>query len=147
MEKEVLVSIKGLQFVEGEGPNEVETINKGQYYIKDGKHYILFEEVMEEYKVPIKNMIKLSDTTCSVNKKGPINVNMLFDREHKNMTNYVTPFGTILIGIDTHKMDLVISEDQIKVYIEYALEANYEHLSNCKLTIVIKSCSKGISLT
>lgn len=146
MEKEVLVSIRGLQFMEGEGPNEVETINKGQYYIKDGKHYILFDEVVEEYKSPIKNMIKLSDNACSVNKKGPVNVNMLFDTERKNMTNYVTPFGTILIGIDTQKMDLIMDEDSIKIYIEYALEANYEHLSNCKLTIEIKSCSKGISL-
>ena len=47
MTKEVLVKISGLQFA-GEAENEpVEVITTGDYYKRNGKHYILYDEIME----------------------------------------------------------------------------------------------------
>ena len=46
MTKEVLISISGVQFMDQEG-QDVEMITKGTYYEKNGKHYILYDEVLE----------------------------------------------------------------------------------------------------
>lgn len=146
MTKDVLVSIKGLQFSDGEGPDKVETINSGQYYKKGEHHYILFDEVTEGYNQPTKNMIKFGDGLCSVNKKGLINVNMLFEERKKNLTSYTTPYGNIMIGIDTARVDLLEKEDKIDISVDYALEANYEHLADCKLSIEIRNKNEGIPL-
>ena len=43
MVKDVLVSISGVQMADGED-SDVEMITAGNYYQKDGKHYILFDE-------------------------------------------------------------------------------------------------------
>ena len=41
MNKDVLVTIKGLQNLENTGdPEEVELVAKGDYYFKNGHHYI-----------------------------------------------------------------------------------------------------------
>ena len=147
MNKEVLISVKGLQFSVGEHTDTVETINKGEYYRKGDQHYILFDEVMEGFEKPTKNMIKCSDGMCSVNKKGVINVNMLFQENRRNLTNYVTPFGGVMIGIDTYNIDFEETEEQLKIRIDYALEANYEHLANCKLEIAVRNRTEGIELS
>lgn len=147
MEKEVLVSIKGLQFSGDGNPEKVETINRGDYYKKGDHHYVIFDEVIEGFDSPTRNMIKFYDGSCSVNKKGVVNVNMLFEENKQNLTNYVTPFGNILIGIDTGSIDISESENQIDIFVHYSLEANYEHLADCQLEITIKNRSEGFLLS
>ena len=62
------------------------------------------------------------------------------------MTSYVTPFGNILIGIDTADIKIDESEDAISVNVEYTLDANYEHLADCKIEMNIKNREAGIEL-
>ncbi|HIR97979.1 MAG TPA: DUF1934 domain-containing protein, partial [Candidatus Merdisoma faecalis] len=46
MTKEILLSISGLHFVDGED-GSVEVVTAGDYYNRGGKHYILYDEVVE----------------------------------------------------------------------------------------------------
>lgn len=147
MNREVLVSIQGLQFSTGEEADRIETINSGQYYKKGDRHYILFDEVTEGCEKPTRNLIKFGEGLCSVNKQGVINVNMLFEEKKRNLTNYATPFGSVMIGIDTRSVKLAEKENRIDVSINYALEANYEHLADCKLKIAVCNREEGISLS
>ena len=62
---------------------------------------------------------------------------MSFEENKKSLTNYATPFGNILIGIDTKKITLTESNDKIQIDVDYALEANYEFLADCKINIEI----------
>lgn len=139
MTKDIYIAMDGLQFSEAESPGRVESINAGEYYLKNGKHYILYEELMEETDAPVKNMIKIGENFCSVSKKGAVNVNMLFEVGKSNISNYVTPFGMIVVGIDTHAIEIKEEENKIEVFIDYALAMNYEHLANCRLHMTINS--------
>ena len=47
MTKEVMLSIRGLQFELGAGNEEIETIQWGQYFKKNDTHYVVYEELME----------------------------------------------------------------------------------------------------
>ena len=55
---------------------------------------------------------------------------MVFEENKKNMTNYLTPYGGILIGLDTSKVSFTESEKEIRVNVDYALEVNYEYLAD-----------------
>ena len=46
MTKDVLVTINGIHTMDEED-NDVEMVVRGDYYQKNGKHYILYEEVLE----------------------------------------------------------------------------------------------------
>ncbi len=142
MTKDIYITMDGLQFAGEESPGKVETVNVGEYYFKNGKHYVLFDELLEGTSVVTKNMIKFDEKSCSVNKKGAINVNMLFEEGKSILTNYGTMYGAIVIGIDTHSIVVSKEEDKIEVFIEYALAANYEHLANCKLHMTVNSTKK-----
>lgn len=74
-----------------------------------------------------------------VTKKGVTNVHMVFEENKKNITYYNTPFGNLFIGIDAEKIQVEESEENINVNVAYALEANYEHLADCRIQMNIKS--------
>ncbi|MDO4305043.1 MAG: DUF1934 domain-containing protein [Bacillota bacterium] len=146
MTKEVLLSLKGLQLESCDAGQELETITPADYYMKNGSHYIIYDEVMEGFDDVTKNMIKFQDSSLEVTKKGLVNVHMVFERNKKNMTSYATPYGNILIGIDTGAFLLEEEEDQIKVQVAYTLEANYQFLADCKIEMNICPREAGMRL-
>ncbi|MBS5523691.1 MAG: DUF1934 domain-containing protein [Clostridiales bacterium] len=138
MTKDVIVSISGLQMdVENQAPLEVITV--GNYYYKNGKHYILFDETASDSGAHTKNTIKIADNRVDVIKKGENSVHMVFEPDTKNMTYYQTPFGSLLVGINT--LGISHKEDNLNIHtkINYALEVNYSHMSDCSIEINIKS--------
>lgn len=139
MTKEVLIAIAGLQFESSEEDGQIEVITAGDYYQRNGKHYILYDEVMEGFEGITKNMIKISDDSLDITKKGITNVHMIFERNKKNVTYYDTPFGSLLVGIAAKNVDVKETNENIDVVVNYALEVNYEHLADCKITMNIKS--------
>ena len=147
MEKEVLIALKGLQFaLDEEGANALETITPAEYYKRNDSHYVIFEELMEGFTDTTKSVIKFRDSQLEVTKKGLVNVHMVFEENRKNMTSYATPFGNILIGIDTDEVEIREEEDRIQVNVAYTLEANYEHMADCKIEMSIRPREEGLEL-
>lgn len=135
MTKDVLIAIKGLQFEEAEDAEEIEVIQRGQYFQRNGSHYLVYEEPVEGSSDTILNRIKFKEDEVQVTKKGAVNTMLSFRKNEKNMTNYATPFGNLVMGIHTYQIDLNMQEDKMLVHVDYALDVNYEFLADCKITI------------
>ena len=98
MDKEVLIHVRGLQTIDADGDQEpVEIVVPGQYYFRNGSHYLRYEEILEDFAEPTINYIKISPKGMEVRKKGVVNVHMVFEQGKKNMTYYTTPYGTELL--------------------------------------------------
>lgn len=140
MTKEVLVSIKGMQF-DGESGDTIETMNAAQYFLKNDGHYVIYDEVVEGESRTTKNILKFKGKTFELTKRGLVNVHMLFEEGQKSMANYSTPFGDILMGMDTSKVEIKEADDgqKLQIIVEYALDVNYEFLADCKIEIEILS--------
>ena len=145
MTKEILLSLKGLQIENlQEEEQELETITPGEYFKRNGSHYVIFEEVTEGFLEVTKNMIKFKESSLEVSKKGLLNVHMIFEEKKKNMTSYATPYGNILIGIDTRSVKVKEEENHIRVDVDYTLEANYQHLADCRIEMNV--CPKEMGM-
>lgn len=139
MDKDVLVSIAGLQ-LELDQEEALEVISPGEYYLKNGKHYVFYEEITEVDAGDSgisKNRLKVSKDSVELAKKGFNNVNMIFELGKQTMTYYKTPYGDLMIGILTN--DILIDEQEagIVITIDYSLDINYAHVSDCKIIIKI----------
>lgn len=136
MDKEVLIHVKGLQMMNPEEKGEsIELVVPGQYYFRNGSHYLRYEEVLEDFSEPTVNYIKFSSTEMEVRKKGVVNVHMVFEQGKKNMTYYTTPFGTIEMGIAATSLNLEENEDGLNMKVDYSLDMNQEHVADCCLAI------------
>lgn len=141
MTKEVLLTLRGLQFDQREeDADKVEIVTVGDYYKRNDRHYVIYEEITEGFTQPTKNRLKFSEHMLELSRNGLVNVHMVFQENKKNLTNYNTPFGQILVGIDTKKIQVEEHDDNIIVDVDYALDINYEFLSDCHIRIDI--CSK-----
>lgn len=143
MTKDVLVLISGLQFEINED-EAIEVISAGEYYFRNEKHFIQYDEVSSEENGLggiTKNILKISEGQVEILKKGSSNVHMIFQENKKNMTYYNTPYGNLLVGIYTTSIKNTILEDKIVTKIQYSLEVNYTHVSECKITMQILSKS------
>ncbi len=143
MTKDILLKISGLQFsADNDDPNEpepVEIIAPGEYYYKNGKHYILYDEVMEGFDGVTKNVLKLQDGLLEITRRGSSNVHMVFEKDKKNMTYYTTPYGSMMMGIDARSVSIEESEAEIHAQVEYGLDVNYEHLADCMIDLYVQS--------
>ena len=137
MNKEVIINISGLQLDAGtEEP--IELMTTGDYYLKNGKHYVIYDELTDDSQV-VKNRLKISPKVVEVTKKGASSSHMVFERGKENLTYYDTPFGSLLLGINTSKLDLEEKEDSMALHIDYGLSINSDHVSDCSIDVSIAS--------
>lgn len=145
MTREVLLTISGLHFdTFSETPDEenvpIEVITPATYYLKNGKHYVLYDEMVEGMLGSIKNTIKITgDNKLEMKKTGIANTNMVFEKEKINVTQYNTPYGAMMVGVYTKDMKVDVEEDNINVSIAYALDVDSEKVADCNIMMNIKA--------
>lgn len=140
MTKDVLIRVKGLQMIdEAEQAEPIEVVTAGEYYFRNGHHYVKYDEMMEGFQENTINYIKASENSMEVRKKGVTNVHMVFEQDKKNITYYQTPFGNIQMGISAARVNCQETEDNIDIHVDYALEMNDEHVADCFIEVNIKS--------
>ena len=142
MAKDVLVSVKGIQNIDGE-KDSVEVITAGTWYEKNGKQYLLYEESYEEVQVTTKNTLKITPELIEVSKKGVVSSKMIYELGKKHQTNYMTPMGMIVLGITTKDIFVEADQESLHVEIKYAMEMNGQFVSDSILEI--KANVKGSS--
>lgn len=142
MTKDVLISVHGIQFADGSQDN-IEMITAGSYYKKNGKHYIVYEEVLEGHEGIVKNVIRIQTDCMEVIKTGLTNIHMTFEQNKKHLSSYATPLGEFMVGLTTKTIVLNEEEDRIKVEVNYSLELNYEHVSECNIQVEVQSRSQA----
>lgn len=123
MTKDVLVTIAGLQVIQQEsGIEPVEFITSGDYYKKNDKHYVIYNEIMEGIEGSTKNIIKIQNNCVDITKKGVTNIHMVFEKGKNNITCYETPFGSLMVGINAKSIDLKENENDISLDLKYSLD-------------------------
>lgn len=141
MTKNVIISLTGLQYAVEEEEAPIEVINFGQYYKKGEKHYLLYEET-EESGNATKCRIKVSEKELELHKSDRSGTRLLFLPGEEYLTNYETPYGSLLVGVVTHSLDLFEEEDFLQAKLKYALDINGEKAGECTLVLKVQSCEQ-----
>lgn len=142
MTKDVLVSVSGLQS-ELEEDEALEVVTPAIYHKQNGKHYIKYEEFLEDSNRPTNVLLKLSEQKMELLKKGEVNVHMLFEEGKQNTTIYQMPYGQLMMGLNTMSMSLEETETEINAEIIYGLDINYAHVSDCQIKIRVSARESG----
>ena len=143
MTRQVLITISGIHMMDDAEDADVEMMVRGDYYYKNGKHYILYDEVVEGIEGTIRNVIKVSPTSMDIIKRGAANTHMQFEKDKKNLSCYVTPMGDMIVGIQASQIEIWEQADSLQVDMEYSLDINYQHLSDCAIRLDVQSCPSG----
>ena len=78
MTKEVLLSLRGLQFdIPNADGDKIETITVAEYYYRNDSHYVLYEEVTEGFGQSTKSVIKFKKNYLELTKKGLLDTSLM----------------------------------------------------------------------
>lgn len=122
MNKEVLIRIKAGISSENDS-EEIVTKAKGSYFKKQDCEYVLYDEETDDGQI-VKCRLKITDSELEMRKTGAYTAVMVFTRDKKTNTGYRTPFGILDMEINTTKLDYYISQDEMKIKLEYSLSVN-----------------------
>ena len=135
MTKDVLVSISGMH---------EEIVAVAPEIEEDENEAIEVVTPVEGTSGVIKNRIKINGEECvEIVKSGLSNSHMIFEKNKKNQTFYKTPYGQMLIGVNTRHLQVDFEEDKIAVQIDYELDVNHEPMADCKIRMNIVSKDSG----
>lgn len=134
MEKEVLITISGLQ--EEIGPEgTVEVAVPGAYYKRGETHYIKYQQYDSDTDTTTDNMIKIKGDTVEMKRSGVVHSNMVFKQDTIHNSFYDTVVGSMAIETRTGKVLVEERDHSMDVKLEYELYMNEAFISNCEVTI------------
>ena len=138
MTKDVKIIVLG-RHDNGDGDaGTIRTTSVGQYFEKGDSRYLIYEEEMEGFEKPVHNRIKYRPGYVELVKSGLVSSRMVFEQGKTIMTNYNSPYGEILMGVNTQSIFVTWSEDRIRIEVNYSLEVDGQEMSKSKITIKVK---------
>lgn len=139
MTKNVLITVKGVQQDDAGEMSSSETVVHGEYYFRNGSHYIFYEETVEDSGEKVKSNLKLKGNTLELIRKGAADSRMIFETGKRHAVDYATPFGVLKMETVTFQILLLEEEEHIRIEAEYDLWANEAFVSRCTLTINLEA--------
>jgi len=142
MTKEIILTISGMHATDGEADEPIEIMTPGQYYLKNGKHYVLFEEMMEGIDGKMKSTLKFEKDKVELFRNGAASVHMVFQKEQEHQMIYRTPMGPLAISLYTDDIIADMNEHQMNLEIRYSLKAKGAVISESTLRLNV--CPKEV---
>lgn len=135
MNDKVQICVKGIS----EESGVVEVKSMGRYGLIREVEYIKYDEILEEADIKISNMIKLRKGGVEIIKKGPMSSHMTFVPKQTTQCIYETPYGSIPMEVHTKSINVIRTEDRLRIVLEYTLGMGEEQKIDSTVDISVES--------
>ncbi|MDE6521122.1 MAG: DUF1934 domain-containing protein [Ruminococcus sp.] len=136
MENNVMISLTSIQYQDDE-KSETELLTKASF-TQFGEAYIISYEDTETtgFEGSITTITIYKNESASIVRKGTANSVLSLETGKKHYCQYDTPYGSMQIGIYTHKIENDIAKNG-KLYLKYTLDLNSLYLSDNEIVMKI----------
>ena len=125
MEKDVVISIKGMQKYEGNDPDTVELVTAGRL-MKDKAGYTrLVQAVALPRLVGTLHTLQVEGEQVTLMRMGEFNSQMVFQEGRRHLSMYNTPYGAMSVGVNTRHLLADLSDKGGDIEIDYAIEIDH----------------------
>lgn len=140
MNKEVLVKVKGIQgsLVEDD---TIEMITTGQFFEKNGKTYIKYEDMSLDEEVTTSTTIKIGEDQVSILRYGATNTQMIFEKDKEHFTPYETPFGIFELILRTTDIQVERQQNKMTLNVAYNIEVNHSGATESQFVVEVTNQS------
>lgn len=125
MAKKAVITILGKQKY-GNESDQVEITTVGTVEEKTDKYIIRYNEEQEPPLAPIKSTLKISkdNSVVELTKSGPYSSCLIVERSKRNLCNYGTEYGNMLMGIYGRSVETDYGSENGKFSFEYDIDFN-----------------------
>ena len=145
MEKNVVISIKGMQKYEGVDPDVVELVTEGRLQRLGSGYVISYEESEVTGLGSTLTTIQVEGEQVTMMRMGDVNSQMVFQEGRRHLSMYNTPYGAMAIGVNTHHLLAEVDDKGGDIEIDYAIEVDHAMAGRNIFKINVKE-AEGASL-
>lgn len=125
MEKNVIISIKGVQRLEDADPDTMELVTEGRLE-QDGNSYTLSYQESELTGLEgTMTTIQVEGEQVTLMRMGEFNSQMVFQEGRRHLSMYNTPYGAMSVGVNTRHLLADLSDKGGDIEIDYAIEIDH----------------------
>ena len=137
MSQKVHLTLTGRQKDENGEIALTEHSGDAEYFEKNHCVYLLYEENPDGTDTIVKNTLKLKHSVLELTRRGGIRARMVFEPGKEYLTDYVTPYGCLKMGISTHSLDICRKDHLLRIKATYSLTSYGLPISDCMLDITV----------
>lgn len=131
--RKLLLKVRGVQ--SGFGQEDVSEITvPGEYFFRDGIHYIFYTEYTEEGHA-IKNRLTITREEAELRKTGNGGSVLTFRQGHAVPCHYRSPAGLLELVSDTKKIEFHCGRSGLKLILDYSFYMAGALMSDYHLTV------------
>ena len=144
MEKEVVISIKGMQQYEGALPDAVELVTAGRL-ARDGTGYTLSYQESELTGLDgTLTTIQVDGEQVTLMRVGEFNSQLVFQEGRRHLSVYNTPYGAMSVGVNTRHLLAELSDRGGDIEVDYYIEIDHALAGRNVFRISVKEAEKGL---
>ena len=144
MEKEVVISIKGMQNYEGALPDVVELVTQGRL-AREGERYTLSYQESELTGLSgTLTTIRVDGPEVTLMRVGEFNSQMVFQEGRRHLSMYNTPYGAMSIGVNTRHLLAELTDQGGDIEVDYSVEVDHALTGRNVFRINIREAEGGL---
>ncbi|WP_251316163.1 DUF1934 domain-containing protein [Flintibacter muris] len=143
MEKEVVISIKGMQTYEGTPPDIIELVTEGRL-VRDGSSYTLSYQESELTGLEgTLTTIQVDGEQVTLMRVGEFNSQLVFQEGRRHLSMYNTPYGAMTIGVNTRHLLAELNDQGGDIEVDYSVEVDHALTGRNIFRINVKEAERG----
>ncbi|MCF0122746.1 MAG: DUF1934 domain-containing protein [Ruminiclostridium sp.] len=143
MEKPVIISIKGTQTTEPGQEDVMELVTQGTLRGESGDFTVSYLESELTGLDGTTTTFHIEPDQITLTREGTLNSVMVFQVGKRHYSPYQTPFGGIILGVNTQKAFSDMSETGGNISIRYIMEVENERVSENAFDIQVSEPTAG----
>ena len=146
MEKDVVISIKGMQRYEDAPPDTIELVTEGRLARDGSGSYTLSYQESELTGLEgTLTTIQVDGEQVTLMRVGEFTSQMVFQEGRRHLSMYNTPYGAMAIGVNTRHLLADLNDQGGDIEIDYAIEIDHAIAGRNVFQIQVKE-AQGLSL-
>ena len=125
MEKEVIISIKGMQEFEQTGKDTIELVTRGSLGEQAGVYTLRYQESELTGLEGTQTTIEVEPERVSMLREGQVNTQMIFQEGRRHLSMYNTPYGSMAVGVNTRHLYAQLDAAGGDIEIDYSIEIDH----------------------
>ena len=125
MQKNVVISVKGVQKYDNTDPETVELVTEGLLQEEKGIWVLSYEESEMTGLEGTQTVITVEGEQVTLVRTGHFNSQMVFREGRRHLSMYNTPYGSLAIGVNTRHLLVDLSESGGTLEVDYTIEMDH----------------------
>lgn len=143
MEKPVIISIRGTQATEPGQEDVMELVTQGTLAGQAGDFSLSYRESELTGLEGTTTTFHIEADKITLTREGTLNSVMVFQEGQKTYAPYETPFGGIILGVNTKKAFSDMTETGGSISIRYIMEVENERVGENTFEIHVSEPTSG----